>query len=43
MNDSDSHIQLKDDMVVTMGHEALHIEQAFTADGLVLIEMVDRR
>ena len=26
MNDFDSHIQLKDDMVVAVGQEALHIE-----------------
>ena len=25
MNDSDSHIQLKEDMVVAVGQEALHI------------------
>ena len=35
MNDSDSHIQLKDDMVVAMGQEALHIEEVFVADGLL--------
>ena len=27
MNDSDSHIQLKEDMVVAVGQEALHIEE----------------
>ena len=29
MNDSDSHIQLKDGMVVAIGQEALHIEKKY--------------
>ena len=33
MNDSDSHIQLKDGMVVAIGQEALHIEEV--SDGLL--------
>ena len=33
MNDSDSHIQLKDGMVVAIRHEALHIEEV--SDGLL--------
>ena len=35
MNDSDSHIQLKDDMVVAVGQEALHIEEVSESDGLL--------
>ena len=35
MNDSDSHIQLKDDMVVVVGQEALHIEEVSETDGLL--------
>ena len=35
MNDSDSHIQLKDDMVVAMGQEALYIEEVSASDGLL--------
>ena len=35
MNDSDSHIQLKDDMVVAVEHEALHIEGVSESDGLL--------
>ena len=35
MNDSDSHIQLKDDMVVAVGQEALHIEVVSVSDGLL--------
>ena len=35
MNDSDSHIQLKDGMVVAMGQEALHIEEVSASDGLL--------
>ena len=35
MNDSDSHIQLKDHMVVDMGQDALHIEYVFAEDGLL--------
>ena len=35
MNDSDSHIQLKDDMVVAIGQEALHIEEVSASDGLL--------
>ena len=27
IHDSDSHIQLKDDMVVAVGQEVLHIEE----------------
>ena len=35
MNDSDSHIQLKDDMVVAVGQEALHIEEVSESGGLL--------
>ena len=35
MNDSDSHIQLKDGMVVAIGQETLHIEQVSASDGLL--------
>ena len=35
MNDSDSHIQLKDDMVVAVGQEALHIEEVSESDGVL--------
>ena len=35
MNDSDSHIQLKDGMVVAIGQEALHIEEVSASDGLL--------
>ena len=35
MNDSDSHIPLKDDMVVAIGQEALHIERVSASDGLL--------
>ena len=35
MNDSDSHIQLKDGMVVAVGQEALHIEEVSVSDGLL--------
>ena len=35
MNDSDSHIQLKDDMVVAVGQEALYIEGVSESDGLL--------
>ena len=35
MNDSDSHIQLKDGMVVAVGQEALHIEEVSESDGLL--------
>ena len=35
MNDSDSHIQLKDDMVLAVGQEALHIEGVSESDGLL--------
>ena len=35
MNDSDSHIQLKDDMVVDVGQEALHIKDVSESDGLL--------
>ena len=35
MNDSNSHIQLKDDMVVAVGQEALHIEEVSESDGLL--------
>ena len=35
MNDSDSHIQLKDDMVVAVGQESLHIEEVSESDGLL--------
>ena len=35
MNDSDSHTQLKDDMVVAVGQEALHIEELSKSDGLL--------
>ena len=35
MNYSDSHIQLKDDMVVAVGQKALHIEEASESDGLL--------
>ena len=35
MNDSDSHIQLKDDMVVAVGQEALHIEEVSESDRLL--------
>ena len=33
MNDSDSPIQLKDDMVVAVGQKALHIEEVSESDG----------
>ena len=33
MNDSDSHIQLKDDMMVAVGQEALHIEEVSEWNG----------
>ena len=32
---NDSHIQLKDDMVVAVGQEALHIEEVSESDGLL--------
>ena len=35
MNDSNSHIQLKDDMVVAVGQEALHIEEESESVGIV--------
>ena len=35
MNDSDSHIHLKDYMVVVVGHDALHIEEVSESDGLL--------
>ena len=35
MNDSDSHIQIKDDMVVAIGQEALHIEELSASAGLL--------
>ena len=35
MNDSDSHIQLKEGMVVAIGQEALHIGEVSAADGLL--------
>ena len=35
MNDSDSHTQLKDGMVVAMGQEVLHIEEVSAADELL--------
>ena len=35
MNDSDSHIQLKDGMVVAIGQDALHIEEVSASDGLL--------
>ena len=35
MNDSDSHIQLKDDMVVAVGQEALYREEVSESDGLL--------
>ena len=35
MNDSDSPIQLKDDMVVAVGQEALPIEEVSESDGLL--------
>ena len=35
MNDSDSHIQRKDGMVVVIGQEALHIEEISVSDGLL--------
>ena len=35
MNDSDSHIQLKDDMAVTVGQESLHIEEVSESAGLL--------
>ena len=35
MNDSNSHIQLKEDMVVAVGQEALHIEEVSESDGLL--------
>ena len=35
MNDSDSPIQLKDDMVVAVGQDALHIEEVSESDGLL--------
>ena len=41
MNDSDSHIQLKDGMVVTVGQEALHIEEVSESDGLLTNGMVN--
>ena len=34
-NDSDSLIQLKDGMVVTIGQEALHLEEVSASDGLL--------
>ena len=34
MNDSDSHIQLEDNMVVALGQEALHIEGVSESNGL---------
>ena len=36
MNDSDSHIQLKDDMMVAVGQEVIHIEEVSESDGLLL-------
>ena len=35
MNDSNSHMQLKADMVVAVGQEALHIEEVSESDGLL--------
>ena len=35
MNDSDSHIQLKDGMVVAVGQEASYIEEVSESDGLL--------
>ena len=35
MNDSDSHIQLKDDMVVAVGQESLHIDEVSESDRLL--------
>ena len=35
MNYSDSHIQLKDGMVMAIGQEALHIEEVSASDGLL--------
>ena len=35
MNDSDSHIQLKNDMVVVVGQKSLHIEGVSESDGLL--------
>ena len=35
MNDSDSHIQLKYDMVVAVGQETLHIGEVSASDGLL--------
>ena len=35
MNDFDSHIPLKDGMVVAIGQEALHIEEVSASDGLL--------
>ena len=35
MNDSDSHIQLKEDMVVAVGQKTLHIEEVSESDGLL--------
>ena len=35
MNDSDSHIQLKDGMVVAIGQETLHIDEVSASDGLL--------
>ena len=36
MNDSDSHIQFNDDMVVAVGQETLHIEEVSESDGLLM-------
>ena len=36
INDSDSHIQLKDGMVVAVGQEALQIEEVSASDGLLM-------
>ena len=35
MNDSGTHIQLKDGMLVAVGQEALHIEEVSESDGLL--------
>ena len=35
INDADSHIQLKNDMVVSVGQEALHIEEVSESDVLL--------
>ena len=35
MNYSDSHIQLKDGMVVAIGQKALHMEEVSVSDGLL--------